>query len=142
MQKTPTFWRDLRYTISSLSLRNKVISAFGGKMRSFQVLAAALVVFSSSYAKGESKTDAVHGKPKPVAAPAGSEEQVVTALTCKNGEVVRKLEVLTKDAGCVTHYTKAGKTEQIAASKRGVDLCKEHLDKVRKALERGGYQCE
>ncbi len=73
---------------------------------------------------------------------ATSEEQIVEAIACKNKGENRRLEVQTKDAGCILRYFKYNQTQEIAKARRGVELCKENLRKVRVTLERGGYSCE
>lgn len=105
-------------------------------MRLFKVILMVLAVSATTRALAENKATK---DPAPAAA---SEEQVVEAIGCKNGADTRRLEVHTKDAGCLLHYTKAGKTSQIARASHGVDICKENLAKVRKTLEGAGYHCE
>ena len=46
------------------------------------------------------------------------EEAVVESVSCSHGSETRQLVVQTKDAGCVLHYTKYGKTEEAGASRR------------------------
>lgn len=70
------------------------------------------------------------------------EEQVVEVISCSHGEDVRKLEISTKGAGCELHYFKAGKSSRIAKANRGVDVCKDRLQQVRKTLEGSSYQCK
>lgn len=70
------------------------------------------------------------------------EVQVVEGVTCALRQDSRRLEVHTFEAGCTLHYTKFGKNEQIAQAKRGVDICKEALKKVRTKLEGSGYACK
>ncbi len=74
------------------------------------------------------------------------EEQIVETVECSLGhgasQDVRRLEVHTKEAGCVLFYFKYGKNQKIANARRGVDVCKGELKKVRKTLEGSGYQCK
>jgi hypothetical protein len=77
-----------------------------------------------------------------LAAEPASEEQIVAQAVCKKPSETRRLEAHTKDAGCVLHYHKDGKDNQIAKARRGVDVCTENLEKVRKTLEGGGFKCE
>jgi len=77
---------------------------------------------------------------KPTTPAATEEEQIVESAECSLGKDIRKLEVQTRKAGCVLHYTKAGKMEVIASYKHGVEPCQDTLKKVRANLERSG--CE
>ncbi len=76
-------------------------------------------------------------------APAVAEEvQIVEGATCSHGKDERRLETLTKDAGCVLHYTKFGQTKKIGEAKRGVELCREKMKGVKTSLEKAGYKCQ
>ncbi len=105
---------------------------------SFAMLA--LVISSASLA--ETSGGAPKNAPKTPPVPAAMEEQLVQGVSCKNGAETRRLEVHTKDAGCVLQYFKAGKVSQIAMARHSVDLCKNNLEKVRANLEGAGYRCE
>lgn len=70
------------------------------------------------------------------------EEAVVESVSCSHGTDSRQLVVQTKEAGCILHYTKYGKTEEAGASKRNVEICKASLAKIRSRLEAAGYQCK
>ena len=70
------------------------------------------------------------------------EEQVVVGLVCISGKEERRLSVITKSAGCTLQYFKSGKSNQLAAAKHGVDLCKAKMDRVRTTLEAVGYECK
>jgi hypothetical protein len=69
-------------------------------------------------------------------------EALVDTLECKHGEDTRRLEVQTKGPGCTLQYFKFGKTNEIALSHHGVDLCQEKMKVVESNLEQGGYKCE
>lgn len=73
--------------------------------------------------------------------PDAEEEQVVESVKCGREKDQRKLEVQTRKTGCTLQYLKEGKTNEIAASRRGVDLCQDMLKKVRARLESSGYKC-
>lgn len=68
--------------------------------------------------------------------------QIVEAVDCKNGQDTRRLEVQTRDAGCVLLYTKFGKTLQIGQSRRNVELCRQKLHEVQANLEKAGHSCK
>lgn len=109
----------------------------------FGSVGAALLMFAfASSARAETTGGAPKAAPKSAPIPAAIEEQLVEGISCKNGQETRRLEVHTKDAGCVLQYFKAGKVSQIAMARHSVDLCKDNLRKVRSTLEGAGYRCE
>ena len=81
-------------------------------------------------------------EPKSAKVVDAEEVQVVEGVSCVLREDSRRLEVHTFEAGCKLQYSKFGKTAQIAQAKRGVDICKEALQKVRTKLEGSGYACK
>jgi hypothetical protein len=103
-------------------------------MKVWHILGAVWLV-SGELALAETKASA---KPAPV----GMEEQLVEGVTCTQGKETRRLEVQTKEAGCRLFYTKGGGTNEIGASRNGVDLCKNTLKGVRMNLEKAGYKCQ
>lgn len=70
------------------------------------------------------------------------EEAIVEAVACVHGKETRRLEVHTKEAGCRLQYFKFGKSSEIALARRGVEVCREGLKRVRRTLEGSGYQCK
>jgi hypothetical protein len=76
------------------------------------------------------------------ASAAEEEVQVVQSLDCQLGEDKRRLEVLTKKAGCSLQYYKHGKSSEIAVAKNGVEVCQAALQKVKKTLEGSSYKCK
>lgn len=70
------------------------------------------------------------------------EVQIVEAFDCTHDKDVRRLEVLTREAGCSLQYYKFGKRNEMAVAKRGVEVCKGGLKKIRTTLEASGYQCK
>lgn len=68
--------------------------------------------------------------------------QVVQSVKCTLGKEERILEVFPKKAGCNLQYFKAGKNNEIAAYRNGVDPCKEKLRQVKVRLEGAGYHCQ
>jgi|GEM_PF-6086569 len=73
---------------------------------------------------------------------AEEEVQIVEAFDCTHDKDVRRLEVLTREAGCSLQYHKFGKRNEVAVAKRGVEVCKSGLSKIRKTLETSGYVCK
>lgn len=73
---------------------------------------------------------------------AAEDEQVVAAADCVKEKDTRRLEAQTHKTGCVLHYFKGKKTTEIAASRRGVELCREKLAKVRDTLTASGFVCK
>ena len=73
---------------------------------------------------------------------AAEDEQVVAAADCVKDKDIRRLEAQTNKTGCVLHYSKSKKTTEIAASRRGVELCREKLAKVRDTLTASGFVCK
>jgi len=59
------------------------------------------------------------------------EVQVVEGVDCSHGKDVRRLEVLTRQAGCRLLYFKFGKSNELALARSGVEICKDELKNVR-----------
>ena len=70
------------------------------------------------------------------------EEMVVESATCSNGKEERKLDTVTKGAGCLANYTKAGKSSSIANSRNGVELCREKMRALKDKLVKSGFNCK
>lgn len=99
-------------------------------------------LFTLSVASWIALTTLVQAEKKEAPATPAAEEQLVEGVECIHDKDVRKLEVMTKDAGCVAHYTKGGTSSQIGNSRKGVELCRSSIEKVRKNLEAAGYECK
>lgn len=62
-------------------------------------------------------------------------------VTCKLGSDDRVMEKVEKDGGCELRYTKFGETKVSATSSVGTAHCDEVQDRIRKNLEKFGFQC-
>lgn len=70
------------------------------------------------------------------------EVQIVEDIDCRLGNDSRRIEVLTKRAGCTAQYSKFGTEQQIASARNGVDVCLGALQKTQKNLEGAGFTCQ
>ncbi len=63
-------------------------------------------------------------------------------ITCKSGDSVRTVAVLTSDKGCGVVYNKGGADKTIAIANYQLDHCDTVQSKVKANLEAGGYTCQ
>jgi len=80
--------------------------------------------------------------PPTLAPPPEADNEVVARLTCRKDQDERVMEIIPTQKGCVLQYTKAGKTEEKAASVRAVQVCQDAMKKITARLQAAGYRCE
>ena len=71
-----------------------------------------------------------------------SNEGSAGIIKCTQGKVERTLQVVEKDGGCETIYTKEGEGKSIATSAKGKEYCDKVAEKIQKNLASSGYTCQ
>lgn len=61
---------------------------------------------------------------------------------CHRGKYERTVEVLLLEPGCEVRYTKFGKTETVAKSRRKAEHCIQVSQKIIKNLKAAGFDCD
>lgn len=68
--------------------------------------------------------------------------EMINKVTCVKDGDTRELEIVSKDGGHTTNYTKAGEMKEVATCSMTKEKCQSVFDSIKGKLEAAGFECK